>query len=88
MAYESLQAVIGTAVIDPVFRKALLNGSRRRVLSTFRLTHEEIDAVMKIRADSLEQFASELDQWITAAQGKPNPPVLRLPILRTSPPRV
>ena len=80
MAYESLQAVVGTAVIDSSFRKALLNGSRRRVIATFDLTHEEVDVVMGIRADSLEQFAGELDQWISRAQGRCDPPVLRLPL--------
>jgi hypothetical protein len=79
MAFESLQAVVGTAVIDLSFRKALLNGSRRRVIATFDLTHEEIDAVMGIRADSLEQFAGELDQWISRAQGRCDPPALTLP---------
>lgn len=79
MAYESLQAVVGTAVIDSGFRKALLNGSRRRVISTFDLSPKEIDAVMSIRADSLEQFAGQLDQWITRAQGKIEPPTLSLP---------
>ena len=79
MAYESLQAVVGTAVIDMGFRKALLNGSRRRVISTFDLTHEEVDAVMGIRAESLEQFACQLDQWISRAKGKAEPPALVLP---------
>jgi len=79
MAYESLQAVVGTAVIDSGFRKALLNGSRRRVISAFNLTHEEVDAVMGIRADSLEQFAGQLDQWICRAQGRAESPIPTLP---------
>ncbi len=80
MAFESLQAVVGTAVIDSSFRKALLNGSRRHVISSFDLTHEEVDIVMGIKADSLEQFAGQLDQWICKAQGKVDPPA---PTLRT-----
>ncbi len=79
MAYESLQAVVGTAVIDPGFRKALLNGSRQHVIMSFNLTREETAAVMAIRADSLEQFAGQLDQWISLVQGKPEPPRLVLP---------
>ncbi|MBI5030177.1 MAG: hypothetical protein HZB51_06595 [Chloroflexi bacterium] len=79
MAYESLQAVIGTAVIDSLFRKALLNGSRSRVIQPFNLTMEETSAVMAIRADSLEQFAGQLDQWIKRSQGKLEAPQLALP---------
>ena len=79
MAYESLQAVIGTVVVDSLFRKALLNGSRHRVIQSFNLTTEETNAVMAIRADSLEQFAGQLDQWITCSQGKLEVPQLELP---------
>ena len=82
MPYESLQVVVGTAVIDPEFRHALLNGARRRVIQSFNLTHEETDAVMAIRAESLEQFAGQLDQWISQAQGKSALPVLVLPTRR------
>ena len=77
MLHESLQAVIGTAVIDTEFRKALLNGSRQRVIQPFNLSREEHDAVMRVHADSLEQFAGQLDQWILRAQGRMEPPTLR-----------
>jgi hypothetical protein len=79
MPYESLQAVVGTAVIDSGFRKALLNGSRQRVIQQFGLTNEETRAVMEIRADSLEQFAGQLDRWISQMQGHPEPPQLQIP---------
>ena len=78
MLHESLQAVIGTAVIDTEFRKALLNGSRQHVIQRFDLSRAEFDAVMGVRADSLEQFAGQLDQWILRAQGKPEPPAFVL----------
>jgi len=76
MPHESLQAVIGTAVVDSEFRKALLNGSRRYVIQRFNLSRDEFDAVMGVRADSLEQFAGQLDRWILRAQGKMEPPTL------------
>jgi hypothetical protein len=82
MAYESLQAVIGTAVIDSNFCKSLLNGSRYRAIAGFDLTHEEREVVMGIRADSLEQFAGQLDRWIANAVGRPEPPALALPSQR------
>ncbi len=78
MPYESLQAVIGTAVIDSKFRIELLNNSRRHAIQKFDLTKEEMEAVMSIRADSLEQFAGQLDQWISKALGKAEPPRLTL----------
>ena len=80
MAYEILQAVIGAAVIDSAFRKALMNGSRRRVLEDFDLSHEEVDAVLSIRADTLEEFAGQLDRWIMEKQNQIEPPTLDLPV--------
>jgi hypothetical protein len=79
MTHESLQAVVGTAVVDSMFRKALLNGSRRHVIQSFNLTNEETSAVLAIRADSLEQFAGQLDQWIATTQGRRELPQLILP---------
>ncbi len=82
MPYESLQAIVGTAVIDANFRKALLNGSRRRVISKFKLTREEVKAVMSIHADTLEQFAEQLDKWISKSKGRLEPPPLTVPLNR------
>ncbi len=80
MAFESLQAVVGTAVIDSEFRQALLNGSRRRVVTEFGLTTEEMNAIMSIRAATLEQFAGQLDQWIMRKLHRVEPPELALPM--------
>ena len=84
MAYEGLQAVIGTAVIDSGFRKALLDGSRQRVISNFGLSNEEVAVVMGIRAESLEQFAGQVDQWISRAQGRSKSPTLPKSLRRRS----
>lgn len=84
MAFEILQALVGTAVIDANFRTALLDGSRRLAVKNFGLTREEMDAVMSIRADTLEQFAGQLDQWITTHQNHLEPPVLDLPTRSSS----
>ncbi len=62
MAAPTLQLLIGTAVTDVGFRKALLNGSRRRILEGYALSGEEIETIMSIQADTLEQFAQELHQ--------------------------
>jgi hypothetical protein len=66
MSHRSVQALIGTAVTDNTFRKALLNGSRRRVLQSFPLTGDEIESIMAIRAETLEQFAGELHRRLVA----------------------
>ncbi len=70
MSAQSLQAIIGNALIDDDFRKALLNGSRRRVLQSFELTGEEVEAIMKLPGDSLEQFAGELHELLLQSQGQ------------------
>lgn len=92
MSAISLQALIGTALTDSSFRKALLNGSRRQILSTFRLTQDEIEGIMKIQADSLEQFACALHQQFLASSDDLEPLVrhsslaLRKPIKGPNPP--
>lgn len=80
MAYESLQALIGAAVTDSEFRKALLNGSRSHAVKNLDLSHEELGAVMAIRAETLEQFAGQVDQWIMKKRNQVEPPALGLPI--------
>ncbi len=80
MAYESLQALIGAAVTDSEFRKALLNGSRSHAVKNLDLSDDELAAVMAIRAETLEQFAGQLDQWIMKKLDKVDPPTLGLPI--------
>ena len=83
MAAKSFQEIVGNALIDSDFRKALLNGSRRRILQTFDLTPDEFEALMAMRGDSLEQLASDMHTWLLHAQGQHeiNPPT----ILRHSP---
>ena len=79
MAFESLQAVVGTAVIDSEFRAALLNGPRRAAVSDFGLTPEEMNVVLAIHAATLEQFAGQVDQWIARKLHRVEPPELVLP---------
>jgi len=76
MSFESFQSVIGNAVIDTEFRKGLLNGKRRFILSNFNLSPAEVEFAMKISANSLEDFAYQLDSWISHEQGIIDPPTL------------
>ena len=70
MPARSFQAVVGTALTDTTFRKDLLNGSRRRVLEPFDLTGDELEAIMAIRAESLEEFAGALHTLLLLSQGQ------------------
>jgi hypothetical protein len=78
MSAQALQSLIGAALTDTNFRLALLNGSRQRVLQSFALSAQEVQTLMTIRADTLEQFASQAHQLLVAAGDEPQP----LPRLR------
>lgn len=65
MAYERLQAVVGTAIVDPKFRYGLLEKSPG-VLSAFGLTSEESHVISSIKADTLQGFATQLEHWMDA----------------------
>ncbi len=77
MSGPALQTLIGTALIDSSFRAALLNGSRRRILQSFDLSDEQVETIMAIRADSLEQLASEIHRRLIDAQDLEPLPSLR-----------
>ena len=62
--HEELQALVGRALVDPGFRKDLLNGHRRECLSQFALTADEHMAATRVEADDLATFASGLQTWI------------------------
>jgi len=50
------------ALTDSAFRDRLLNGHRREVVATLNLTEAEQQAVLAVRADTLEAFAGALCQ--------------------------
>jgi hypothetical protein len=86
MHAQSIQEIIGTALTDATFCKALLNGSRQRILQSFQLDGDEFEALMAIRADSLEQFAGQAHEFLLKTEAlhefKPLPPVRWRPIRR------
>ncbi len=59
MAYETLQAIVGTAIVDSKFRRNLLSGSPE-ALTGFHLTAEETAALGSITAKTLHGFATQL----------------------------
>lgn len=64
MSYVALQVLVGTALTDPAFRDSLLNGQRPNILRRFDLTDEERGVLMRIEADTLREFAAQLDSWL------------------------
>ena len=63
---QALQTLLGTAMIDSRFCELLLNGQRQELLPKFELTDEEHCFVLGIKADSLQEFAAAVDQWLSA----------------------
>ena len=69
MVHERIQAIIGTALVDPRFRRGLL-GKWSGVLEGFGLTEDEAKAVSSFEANTLEAFAGELDRWMLTMRCK------------------
>jgi hypothetical protein len=64
----ALHALVGTALTDPGFCNDLLNGRRHTVLAKFDLTDEEREVVLVIEAESIQEFAARLDEWLQAQE--------------------
>lgn len=70
MRYENLQAIIGTAIVDPEFRQQLLEDASA-VIGDFGLTPEEANVILSIKATTFQGFASQLDAWISSRASVP-----------------
>ena len=64
MTWETLQTIVGTALVDREFAKQLLDQTPEALLR-FDLTDDEYRRVASIRAASLDQFAMQLDQLLS-----------------------
>jgi hypothetical protein len=69
MSQMTLHTLVGTALTDPEFCHDLLNGRRHALLAEFDLTDEEREVVMLVEADSIQQFAAQLCEWLKAQDG-------------------
>ena len=72
--HEELQAVVGRALVDPTFRKGLLNGHRAECLEEYRLTSEQRRFASEIDASDLTSFARQLDSWISGSKTRVTTP--------------
>lgn len=68
MTHAALSQVLGTALIDDGFRRVLLRNPRE-ALAPFDLESDELSALTRIRARTLEQFAEQLVVWFSEAEG-------------------
>jgi hypothetical protein len=64
MSQSELDRLIGTALADPRVCSHLLNSRRQEVIAVFDLTAEEQTVLMQIQADTLQEFAQALLQWM------------------------
>ncbi|HEY68574.1 MAG: hypothetical protein DRI79_03785 [Chloroflexi bacterium] len=60
MPTRGIDELVWMALTDSAFREQLLNGHRREVLASLSLTEMEQQAVMAVKADTLEDFAGAL----------------------------
>ncbi len=68
MNHSRLQVLAGAARMDTLLRERLLNGQRRQVAVEFGLSSQEVDAVMTIEANTVQDFAVGLLNWMTQQQ--------------------
>jgi hypothetical protein len=69
MSHMALHTLVGTALTDRRFCHDLLNGRRHTLLTEFDLTDKERKAVLAIRAESIQAFAAQLNEWLKAQEG-------------------
>src|SRR4030042_5896248 len=66
MSQAALQILVGTALTDSQFCAGLLDGKRHTLLLAFEFTDEERRFIQAVQADSLQEFAARLDEWLQA----------------------
>lgn len=62
MSTHRIDELIWRALTDPTFRERMLNGHRREIVDAFGLTETERQALLAVKADTLESFAGALCQ--------------------------
>ncbi len=73
MSARSLHLLIGKAVISESFRAGLLNGQRAELLREFDLDPQEVAALLAIRADTLKDFAAQVEQLASSHSADSSP---------------
>ncbi|MBK9715318.1 MAG: Franean1_4349 family RiPP [Kouleothrix sp.] len=68
MSQHEVERVIGRAVTDSAFRKALIDNARE-ACKGYDLTEDEIEALEALDSESLLAFAGTLDKRISKSGG-------------------
>jgi acyl-CoA hydrolase len=69
MSQAAVEQIIGRAVVDPSFREQLI-ADARTACAGYDLTDEELEALEKLDAESLQAFAGKLDPRLTKSAGR------------------
>jgi len=72
MSIRAIQTVVGKAVISESFRAGLLNGQRAELLREFDLEPREAAALLAIRAETLTDFAAQVEQLAGSHSAEPS----------------
>ncbi|OQY26971.1 MAG: hypothetical protein B6243_13505 [Anaerolineaceae bacterium 4572_5.2] len=67
MSEDHVAMIIGRAVTDSAFRKALF-ANPKEALKEYDLTEDEKDALMQVKQEDLEDFGGKLDKRITKSK--------------------
>jgi len=65
MGHESIQDLIGTAIVDAEFEKRLLQDAAS-VIGDFGLSPDEARVVLSVKAKTLQGFATQMQAWISS----------------------
>jgi hypothetical protein len=68
-----IHAIATRALLDPEFRKAILNGQRRQKLQEFDLPSELVDVILSIEGNDIHQFIFGLNNLATSKQDQTTP---------------
>jgi hypothetical protein len=66
MSIRGLQFMVGRAVISDEYRSGILNGHKAELIRDLDLEPGESAQVMAIRANTLAEFAAEVDRIVQA----------------------
>jgi hypothetical protein len=66
MSIRGLQFMVGRAVISDEYRAGILNGHKAELIRDLDLEPGESAQVMAIRANTLAEFAAEVDRIVQA----------------------
>ena len=68
MSHFILNAIITRSLLDGQFCKDMLSGNRQERLREFNLSPKERQVILSIKADEIDQFIQQMNQWMYPAE--------------------